>query len=131
MSIAGALRSWWSDRRAENEYHALPDAERSAISRDLRVPEDVLERIVEHGGTPLELPRMLEALDLDPAAVKRAHPGVMRDLEVTCAGCGEQAHCHRDLDSGTAPDLYDAYCPNAVTIDALLQENAAGARRQS
>jgi hypothetical protein len=131
MSIAGALRSWWSDRRAENEYHALPDAERSAIYRDLRVPEDVLDRVVEHGGTPLELPRMLEALNLDPDAVKRKHSGVMRDLEVTCAGCGEQAHCHRDLDSGAAAEFYDAYCPNAVTMEALLQEKASGARAPS
>src|SRR4051794_32436860 len=99
MSVADTIRTWWSDLQAEHDFHTLPEAERSAIARDLRLSEDVLERIVDQGGgAPLLLPELLGALHLDRATLTREHPGVMRDLEVTCAGCGDKARCHRDLD---------------------------------
>ena len=129
MSIAGALRSWWADRQAENEYHALRNSERADIARDLRLSESTLGRILEQGASrPLQLPRMLDALHVDLAEVRRGHPGVMRDLEATCAGCSEHAQCGRDLDRHIAAGGYQAYCPNAVTIDALIQEQAEAVR---
>ena len=104
----------------------MSGTDRAAIARDLGLPDGRLEQIVEHGGPPpVELPRMLEALHLDPAQVARKHGGVMRDLEATCAGCDERAQCHRDLDRGIAAGGYKAYCPNAVTLDALLREQNA------
>jgi hypothetical protein len=126
MGLAGTLRGWWSDRKAVREYGGLDRQDRVALARDTGLPEDTLERSVTNGtGRPLKLPRLLDALGVNAAEVKREHPGVMRDLEATCSGCCEQSKCRRDLDAGRAAGSYEAYCPNAVTIDALLAEKAA------
>lgn len=125
MSMATTLRSWWTDRKAETEFNHLGSGERAAIARDVRLPEEMLSRIVEHGGTGrLELSQLLSELGMDEGEIAREHPGVMRDLEATCTGCDGRSRCHRNLERSTAAENFETYCPNAVTIEALLVQKA-------
>ncbi len=69
-----------------------------------------------------ELPKLLESLGLDEAALSRTQPTLQRDMVRVCAACQQKARCDVDLDAGTSAQHYAEYCANAPTIDALSQK---------
>ena len=60
---------------------------------------------------------MLEALGIDEAAIRRAEPALLYDMERICSFCNHKRQCHRELAAGTASANYEEYCGNADTID--------------
>jgi Family of unknown function (DUF6455) len=66
------------------------------------------------------LKKLLVALGADPKQLASQDPIAMRDLQRLCITCGAKRRCEHELATGTAAKNYERYCPNAYTIDALL-----------
>jgi hypothetical protein len=66
-----------------------------------------------------ELPYTLTALGIDEAALRRAEPALLRDMECVCSFCTHKRRCHQELAAGTAATNYVEYCENAETIDVV------------
>jgi hypothetical protein len=90
------------------------------VARELNVTPADLEMLVRHGPqSASELPYMLTALDIDEAALRRAEPALLRDMERVCSFCTHRRQCHQELAAGTAATNYVEYCENSDTIDML------------
>jgi uncharacterized protein DUF6455 len=66
-----------------------------------------------------ELRYTLTALDIDEAALRRAEPALLRDMERICSFCTHKRQCRQEFDAGTAAASYAEYCENSDTIDML------------
>jgi hypothetical protein len=116
---------WLKHRRELKELRQLDRGELDRIASDLRVTPGDLDELVRQGPHAAdELPRMLKALGIDEAALARAEPLVLRDMERVCAMCRHKRQCDDDLAAGTAAAHYEDYCLNASTIDRLGQAPA-------
>lgn len=121
-----ALRAWLEDwRRRREGLRELENAgeDGARILEELRLSGADLGALWR--GTPLDallLPKMLEALGIDAEALARAEPAVFRDLERVCARCDKKGECRHDLAHGEPAENFDAYCANAMTLEALLAE---------
>ena len=113
---------WLKQRRELTElmeYTADP-GELERVARELNVTPVDLEMLVRQGSQGAnELPEMLKALDIDEAALWRAQPALLRDMERVCSFCTHKRQCHQELAGGTAATNYVEYCENAYTIDML------------
>lgn len=112
--------AWLKHRRDLSEIRRMNRTDFDLIAHDLRLSSDDLERLVAAGQHSAdEMPKMLKALGIDVAAIARAEPLLVRDMQRVCSLCRDKAHCHGELAGGTAPQHYKEFCPNAPTIDAL------------
>jgi hypothetical protein len=120
MDVIATLQRWWADQKDRQAFDDLGPEAQEALSRDIGLSLPVLERILARGsGAGAELPRLLQALALDPDALGHAAPEAMRQMLATCSACGSAKECRRDLDHAVARLTYEAYCPNAQTISVL------------
>jgi hypothetical protein len=123
-AMGARLAAWWRNGRAARETLAELEGsggELTRIARDLSVTPSELRAIAAQGtDAAAPLKRRLEALHLDPAALRRDEPLVMRDLERVCSVCGSKRRCERDLARFPDEAAWRAYCPNAITLDALV-----------
>lgn len=71
------------------------------------------------------LKEMLPALGFDPKTLAETDPLVMRDLQRLCVRCRNKSECRHALDDLTASERYHEFCPNAVTLEALLKERTS------
>lgn len=62
---------------------------------------------------------LVEALGIDEAAIRRAQPTLLRDMERVCAYCAQKRQCNQELVAGTASSNYAQYCGNADSLDEL------------
>jgi transcriptional regulator with XRE-family HTH domain len=117
---------WLRQRRELNElteYAADPGA-LERVARELNVTPTELEMLVRRGSQSAnELPEMLTQLGIDEAALWRAEPALLLDMERVCSLCKHKRQCHQELAAGTAPANYVEYCGNADTFDALRFES--------
>jgi transcriptional regulator with XRE-family HTH domain len=119
-SLISTFSDWLKHRRELNELRQLNTSEFDRIASELRVSPGDLSELVHLGPHAAdELPKMLKALGIDHDALARTEPLVLRDMERVCALCHEKGECHRELASGTAALYYEAFCPNAPTIETL------------
>jgi hypothetical protein len=113
----------WLRERGEamaacRELESCGEAER--LAHDCGIPLDDLRAIAKKGpNAARELVDMLKALNIDPDALDRLHPAVMRDLQHHCCLCDNKAECHDELASGHAAENYGEFCVNADTLAAL------------
>jgi hypothetical protein len=113
---------WLKQRRELNEFmeYAADPGEFERVARDLNVTPADLERLVRQGSQSAnELPYTLTGLGIDEAALGRAEPALLRDMERVCSFCTHKRQCHEELAAGTAATNYVEYCENADTIDML------------
>jgi hypothetical protein len=120
MGLAATIRQWHSKWLQAHELNALDTEQRQTLARDIGIPEDVLSNLAALGPKAgSELPRLMEALCLDVARIRRGQAALMKDMQVTCSQCPATARCRRHLDQGHARLLYSLYCPNADTLREL------------
>lgn len=97
------------------------------IAHDLGASPAELRQFVRKGpGAAGLLQKMLIALNVDPAALSSKELGTMRDLQRLCTMCAEKKRCAHELADGTAAAHFHEFCPNAHTLDALLNQIRAG-----
>ncbi len=120
--VINLFGDWLKQRRELNELMdcAADPGELERIARDLNVTPADLEVLVRQGSQSAdELPHVLTALDIDEAALSRAEPALLRDMERVCSLCTHKRRCHRELAAGSAAVNYVEYCENADAIDML------------
>lgn len=124
-----AMTAWWRNWRAARESVGELDGcgtELTRIARDIGLaPGELYTIAAKRPDSADPLRRRLEALHVDPAALRRDDPLVMRDLERVCSVCGSRRRCERDLARFPEDAAWREYCPNAMTIDALGSEPKA------
>ena len=118
---------WIRHRRERAELEAMGDNEFVRLARDIGVSSGELQRMVDAGHDPGRLSEMLGALGLDEAALKRAEPAMLRDMQRLCSLCQTTGTCRHALDAGIAPTTYRSFCVNAATLEALKKTQQAKA----
>jgi hypothetical protein len=97
------------------------------MARDLRVsPRELLSLASKGSHAADQLPKLLRALGVDPDKLASDDPIMMRDLGRICITCGHKSQCEHDLASGAIAQRYHAYCPNAMSLEALFDAMQAG-----
>lgn len=126
-AILDAVAHWITKYRqavdAQEEFKQCGRDEVARIAHDLGVTPDQLAEVAGKGpDSAALLGKMLVALGVDAKRVADGEPGVMRDLQRLCASCATRRQCLHEFAAGTAAEHYHEFCPNAYTLDALLQE---------
>jgi hypothetical protein len=112
------VRDWW---RRRSELSHLDDRELGRVAAELGISTEALEDLVERGADAAHnLYERMRALGLSKADVDAAAHGIMRDLQRTCACCNEKGVCQRDLAERPDDPVWNSYCPNSVTLQALV-----------
>ncbi|MDX2156750.1 MAG: hypothetical protein SFW09_09585 [Hyphomicrobiaceae bacterium] len=103
-----------------NELAALPAHELERMAHDIGLSPSDLERLAdsESDATRLLYAR-LQSLGLTMEAIEAKGLGMRRDMERSCAFCGDRALCAHDLTE--RPDATDwrKVCPNNPTFEAM------------
>ncbi len=127
MTIASESRlsRWWRNFRATRiglGDLAGAGSEAQNIARDVGLSTTELYALArEHPDAADQLQQRLAALHLDPDALA-PNEAVLRDLERTCSLCGAKRRCERDLARSPDDPVWQTYCPNADTLQALQEE---------
>ena len=117
-AIAGWCRRWASRSSCSGLEDCAPgDIDR--IARDLGLTLGDL-RALERTDEPLLLPQMLAELHIEATGLARSEPAVLRDLHRVCSLCDCKRRCKMELAEGDAAATYEAFCPNALTLKALI-----------
>lgn len=111
----------------EGEIATLSRGDITSLAADLGVSETDLMTALPAGTDKRDLmDQMIRAYGLDPTVIRSLTPALVRDLEMTCARCGEKGRCARDLKNGVAAARSHAYCGNADAFEALLDARQRG-----
>jgi hypothetical protein len=124
-TVFDTIANWIKDYREaigqRNELANLTPEAVASIARDIGVSSEELSFFAAKGQHAAdELPKLLRALGVDPEKLTSVDPAKMRDLQRICLTCGHKGQCRHDLASGKAASRYQGYCPNAVSLDAVL-----------
>lgn len=123
MGVAEIWEKWKVRRTLACELSSLDMTQREELARDVCVSEGAFERLYVTGERTDELERLMCALALDPEKTEIVNPGaITRDMSLVCSGCLMINRCRRELEAGSARQNYNKYCPNALTLNALLEE---------
>jgi hypothetical protein len=130
-TILEGIADWVSKYRHKfnNQLAACTPDEVMRVAKDLRLTKDELQELARKGPDSADLLlKMLVALNVDPKSLEKADPQIMQDLQRLCTTCGVKKRCERELAHGTAGERFRDFCPNAFTLDALLNRNEPSPR---
>jgi len=116
-AFAEWYRTWRSAPHSSELANCAPD-EVARIAHDVGLTAAELRKLERNGADPLLLPRMLEALKIDATELARTEPAAYRDLQRVCALCDAKRRCASELAAGDAPQTFESFCPNALTLKA-------------
>lgn len=124
--VLDAIAGWINKYRYAYDVHELGQCSQEdvmQIAKDLGVPVSDLRGLAAKGpGAADTLQKMLLALSVDPRALAKSDPAVMRDLQRLCILCSQKSRCQHELAEGTAAEHFREFCPNAYTLDALFKQ---------
>ena len=120
-----AIADWVSNYRnaigLNNEFGMCGPDEVMRMAKEIGVTPSQLQELASKGpGNANLLKAMLVALYVDPKALADMDPLVMRELKWLCITCSNKKRCEHELVKGTAPEHFREFCPNAVSLDELL-----------
>lgn len=119
------VTDWLKRMRDRAELDTLDAGERDRVAQDLGVSTAELDYLVRESHDPVQLPLMLAELGINEDALRRASPGMLRDLRRVCSLCETTDTCNHMLADRIAGLTFPEFCPNAETLRAL-----AGTRRK-
>lgn len=119
------FENWRKRREARRDLQRLSAYDRYLLARDIGVPEDLLDRVLESEDRSAQLEKLLAAVGLDPQTLRRRYPDVFVDMVAVCAQCKTSRVCRRALARGDATARYGEFCPNAPTIESLSSDRKA------
>jgi hypothetical protein len=97
--------------------------ENELMAKDIGVTPSQLQELVRKGPDSANLlKRMLVTLHVDPKIIADIDPLVMREMQWLCITCNNKKRCEHELAKGTAAEHFHEYCPNAISIDELLNQ---------
>jgi hypothetical protein len=114
--LLARLESWGRG----NELSGFSHAELERIASDVGVSAGDLERLA---ATDSDASRLLyarlESLGLRMEAIEAKGLGARRDMERTCALCGDRALCAHDLEERPDSPEWRKVCPNNDTFEMM------------
>ena len=124
-----AISDWVNSYRNavgfNNELGMCGPDEVMRMARDIGVSPSQLRELVRKGPDSANLlKRLLVALHVDPKAIAEIDPLVMREMKWLCITCANKRRCEHELAKGTAAEHFQQFCPNAMSIDELLDQKA-------
>lgn len=125
-SVFGAIADWVRKFRShagnDDTFGQCSPEEVKQIANDIGISPAELRGIArrEPGAADL-LQKMLVALGVAPETLVKRNPAVMRDLQRLCVSCTHKNRCQHELAIGEAAERFHEFCPNAYTLDALLE----------
>lgn len=114
-----ALVEWLKRTRESAELAAMDPGERDRVAHDLGVSSTELDYLVCESRDPVQLPQLLAQLRIDEAALRRAQPALLRDMERVCSLCTTTDACNFAIGLEVADTVYPHFCPNAETLKRL------------
>ena len=128
-SALKAIADWVTSYRKaigfNNEFGMCGPDEVMRMAKDIGVTPSQLQELVRKGPDSANLlKRMLVALHVDPKIIADMDPLVMREMQWLCITCNNKKRCEHELAKGTATKHFHEFCPNAVSIDELLDQKA-------
>jgi hypothetical protein len=128
-NVASQFVRWWQGwrarRRTTSELGCCAREDVERMAHDVGV--DRAELCILAGKWPESaelLTRRMDQLALDPANSRDVEPQVVRDLQRVCSLCASKRKCRHDLASHPSDARWRDYCPNVVTLDALMAARA-------
>jgi Family of unknown function (DUF6455) len=122
-AIAGWINKYRHMHGVRDELGECSHEDVMRIAKDLGVPVSDLRGLAAKGPRSADvLQKMLLALSVDPQALAKDDPAVMRDLQRLCIVCSQKGRCQHELAQGTAAEHFREFCPNAYTLDALFKD---------
>lgn len=123
-SLLSHALEWWHQVRESwqrmHELDGVSDHEIERMAHDLGMSPDELVGIAQQpAGMGLLLDKRLAALHLDPEEIRKLSPILLADLQRTCANCGDKKRCAADFKLNESPEGWQAYCPNARTLETI------------
>lgn len=124
--VLGAIARWVEKYRyargMRREMANYTPDQVASVARELGVHPSELAALAQKGPHAADLlNKLLLALGVEPDKLEHDDPMVMRDLQRLCVSCGQKRRCAHDLASDESAAHFRDYCPNAFTLDALLQ----------
>jgi len=106
-------------RLPELDRYGKEDLERIAADAGVSAPE--LRVLAGKSGDAADLLyRRMAILRLDAGELGRGELAVLRDLQRVCAMCESRRRCVLGLAKGPIDASWEDYCPNAMTLRALV-----------
>jgi hypothetical protein len=128
-STAGFLSGWVraiaSRFAGSGELQNLGSKEFEQIARDLNLSSSELFALSTRNDPSGDLLRKrIAECGLSTDELKTRQPEVLRDLERVCGHCTSTKRCGAEFRRGVAPPAHRSdYCPNAPTLQALMDED--------
>lgn len=121
-AIAGWINKYRHAHGVRDELGECSQEDVMRIAKDLGVAVSDLRGLAAKGpGAADALQKMLLALSVDPQALAKGDPAVMRDLQRICIVCSQKSRCQHELAEGTSAENFREFCPNAYTLEALFK----------
>jgi hypothetical protein len=128
--VEAALKSiadWVTNYRIavgfNDEFGMCGPDEVARMAKDIGVTPSQLQELVRKGPDSANLlKKMLVALRVDPKIIAEIDPLVMREMKWLCITCNNKKRCAHELARGTATEHFHEFCPNAVSVDELLNQ---------
>ncbi len=123
QKVRSYLTEWKARHKELTELKQMDRASLQQLADDVGISTEELFMATlagQHGAD--EMPSMMRALNIDPAAVDARDHAAYRSMERACATCSNKSGCRADLKAGTAPEHYVSYCRNTDLLNALRAE---------
>jgi hypothetical protein len=93
------------------------------MAKEIGVTPSQLQQLVRKGPDSANLVKcMLVALHVDPKIIAAMDSLAMREMQWLCITCNNKKRCEHEFSKGTASEHFREFCPNAVSIDELLDQ---------
>lgn len=113
--------------REQMELSQMPHAELGRMAHELGLSSDELRSLAAKGPHAADLLyERMQALGVSRTDVDRLGWNLMRDLEKTCACCGDKGQCRADLAAHPDSPAWKEYCPNAMSLEAIRRTKGRG-----
>jgi hypothetical protein len=113
------LRAWWQ-RGGGLDMLEMEPREIERVAEDVRLTAPELRGLVARGPHAAdELIERMRVLGIGKDDVEAIAPGLLRDLQRTCAACNVKGVCRRDLAQAPDDPRWEGYCPNASGLTCV------------
>jgi hypothetical protein len=121
--LARRWRTWRADRRTQADLASCGREDVARMAHDLGVGgADLCVLAGKWPDSAHLLTRRMDEIALDAAKIAEVEPAVIRDLQRVCSLCASKRRCVRDLAARPADPVWQDYCPNSMTLTALIAE---------
>lgn len=130
-TLVTAAADWWRrwlDQREMEDFVRLDPDDAGRVARDFQMDVSTLLDVTRHGKDGLKLlETRARHCGIDFDSLSQSRPEVARDLARCCALCQSKSRCARDLRKDADNEIWQSYCLNRETFDALCKPEAAPA----